>query len=109
MWVVGHGEEKRPADDDNIYNWFMNMRDLLAELEGKEFDFGPHSIRHSALQNLSDGSSYICRELGMTGGFPIEKLKLIANHENIDTTQHYLKDTSIDELAQMFNIKIDPN
>ena len=107
MWVVGEGENKHAADDGNIYNWFMSMRDLLAEIEGKEMDFGPHSIRHSALQNLSDNSSYICRELGMTSGFPIEKLKLIANHESVDTTQNYLKDTSIAELAQMFNIEID--
>lgn len=109
MWVVGNGENKKSADDDNIYNWFMSMRDLLSEIEGKEMNFNVHSLRHSCLQNLSENSHYVCKELGMTNGFPIEKLKLIANHENIDTTQHYLKDTSVDELAQMFNIKIDPN
>ena len=71
-----------------------------------EMDFNVHSLRHSCLQNLSDNSHYICQELGMEGGFPIAKLKLIAQHENIDTTQHYLKDTSVDELAEMFHIKI---
>jgi integrase len=106
MWIVGNDGNRRPADDNNIYNWFINIRDLLAELEGKGMDFNVHSLRHSSLQNLSDGSHYICRELGVEHGFPIEKLKLIANHENIDTTQHYLKDTSVDELAQMFSINI---
>ncbi len=106
LWVMGHGENKRPADGENIYEWFMHMRDLLAELEGKEMDFNVHSLRHSCLQNLSDCSHYVCQELGMTDGFPIAKLKLIANHENIDTTQHYLRDTSVDELAEMFHIKI---
>jgi integrase/recombinase XerD len=109
MWVVGCGDNKREADGENIYEWFMHIRKLLADLEGGEIDFNPHSIRHSCLQNLSDGSHYICKELGMEGGFPVEKLKLIANHENIDTTQHYLKDTSIDELAEMFFIKITNN
>jgi hypothetical protein len=41
----------------------------------------------------------------MTNGFPIEKLKLIANHESISTTQGYLKDNSIEELAETFGIK----
>jgi len=107
LWVFGSGVKKRPADCDHLYGWFMEMRDLLVELEGGQNDFNVHSIRHSCLQNLSDGSHYICRELGMTEGFPIAKLKLIANHDNIDTTQHYLKDTSIDELAGMFHIKIE--
>lgn len=106
LWIIGSGEHKRSADKNNIYEWFMYMRKLLTELEGKEMDFNPHSIRHSCLQNLSDGTHYVCKELGMTIGFPIEKLKLIANHENIDTTQHYLKDNSVDELAEMFGINI---
>jgi len=107
MWIIGEGDKKRSADCNNLYDWFMSMRDLLAELENKQFDFNVHSIRHSCLQNLSDNSHYICKELGMTDGFPIAKLKLIANHDNIDTTQHYLKDTSVDELAEMFHIKIE--
>lgn len=105
MWVIGSGNNKRPADSGNIYEWFMYMRKLLAEIEGKEFDFGPHSLRHSCLQNLSDGSHYILKELGVSG-FPVEKLKLLANHESISTTQGYLKDTSLDELQKMFNIEL---
>jgi len=106
MWTIGKGEHKREADKDNIYDWFMNIRDIFTEIEGKETEFNVHSMRHSSLQNLSDGSHYIAKELGMTSGFPIEKLKLIANHNDISTTSHYLKDNSVDELAEMFNIKI---
>jgi integrase len=106
MWIIGKGDHKREADKENIYDWFMNIRDILTEIEGKEIEFNVHSMRHSCLQNLSDGSHYICRELGMGTGFPIEKLKLIANHSDISTTSHYLKDNSVDELAEMFNIKI---
>jgi len=105
MWIIGTGEHKREADKENIYEWFMHMRELLSEIEDKEFDFNVHSLRHSCLQNLSDGSHYICRELGIKG-FPIEKLKILANHSDISTTSNYLKDTSIDELSEMFNIKI---
>lgn len=107
MWIIGSGENKRQAERENIYDWFVYMRELLSVMEKKEIDFNPHSIRHSSLQNFSDGSHYVCRELKMTTGFPIEKLRLLANHENVDTTQGYLKDTSLDELGAMFGIKIE--
>jgi len=106
LWILQNGKTKKEADGELLYDWFMYMRDLLEELEGRDFDFNPHSIRHSALQNMSDGTHYICKDLGMETGFPVEKLRLIANHSDITTTQGYLKDTSIDELASMFGIVI---
>ena len=106
LWVTGNGANKKPADPENLYEWFMVMRSILSELEGKEIDFNVHSIRHSALQNMSDNSHYICRELGMTTGFPIEKLKILANHNDISTTSNYLKDNSLDQLSEMFGITI---
>jgi integrase len=106
LWILQSGKNKKEADSELLYDWFMYMRDLLEEIEGKDFDFNPHSIRHSALQNMSDGTHYICKDLGMEAGFPVEKLRLIANHSDVSTTQGYLKDTSIDELANMFNISI---
>lgn len=107
MWIVCSGDKKKVASGENIYEWFIYMRDLFAEMEGKEMDFNVHSIRHSGLQNMSDGSHYICNELGMKDGFTLDKLKLIANHSDISTTSSYLKDNSIDELQEMFNIKIE--
>jgi len=107
LWVVGNGENRHVADKENIYEWFVSMRDILAEMEGKDMDFNPHSIRHSSLENLNKGTHYICRELGMTGGFPIEKLRLVANHSDISTTANYLKDNSVSEIESMFLIKID--
>ena len=107
MWIVGIDKIRKAATSENIYEWFMFMRKVLLELEGKEIEFNVHSLRHTCLQNLSDGSHYICRELGIEKGFPIEKLKLIANHSDVSTTSNYLKDNSIDELAEMFQIKIE--
>lgn len=105
LWVVGQGAERRAATSENLYQWVTEMRVHLSELQGHEIDFNPHSMRHSALANYSDGTHYVCRELGKAG-FPIEKLRLIAHHDKVDTTQHYLPDTSQDELETMFGIKM---
>ena len=90
-----------------LYDWFMDMRDLLYEISGDYIEFNVHSMRHACLQNFSDGTHYVLKELGMTEGFPIEKLKLLANHSSIETTSQYLRDNSIDELREMFGITID--
>lgn len=105
LWVIGTGANKRAANTDNLYQWFTEMRPLITELGGPGEDFTPHSMRHSALTNYGDGSHYVCRELGRTG-FPIEKLRLIAHHDSVGTTQSYLPDTSELELEEMFKISL---
>ena len=106
LFIFENKDGIHEASKDNLYDYFMKMKDVLKEIEGKEINFNPHSIRHSCLQNLSDGTHYVCRELGMDGGFPIEKLRLLANHSDVSTTASYLKDNSLDEISEMFNIKI---
>lgn len=103
LWVVGHGKEKRPATIQDLYDWFISMRKYLDSLNGKEINFTPHSMRHSALTNYSNGTHYVCRQMHIHG-FSIDKLRLIAHHDSINTTQSYLPDTSNDELEKMFNI-----
>jgi len=109
MWVLSRigDKNKKPASVESIYNWIIGLRDLFEELEGKELSFSPHSMRHSSLENFSDNSHYVCRELGMTEGFPLEKLKLIANHDSIETTASYLKNKDGEILEQMFGIKLE--
>lgn len=107
LWVVGEGDKKKAADRNSLYGWFVYIRKLLSEIEGKNIEFNPHSIRHSSLTNYQNGTHYVLRELGISEGFPIEKLKILAHHESVDTTQGYLPDTSNDELENMFGIKID--
>lgn len=105
LWTVGDGTERTAASSDHIYQWFTEMRSLIITLGGDGDNFTPHSMRHSALTNYGNGTHYVCRQLGR-GGFAIEKLRLIAHHDSIDTTQSYLPDTSEDELESMFGIKM---
>jgi integrase len=103
LWVIGEGENKRPADREYIYALFTDMRGQLTELHGHEVDFTPHCMRHSSLTNYGNGTHYICRQLGV-GGFTLDQLRQIAHHNSIDTTRDYLPDTSNDELQKMFGI-----
>jgi site-specific recombinase XerD len=106
LWVVGSDKKRRPASKKNLYDFFIYIRKLLEKIEEASIRLTPHSLRHSALQNLSDGTHYLCKEKNNGGGYEIEKLKLLANHSSIETTSNYLKDTKIDELESMFDISI---
>ena len=77
----------------------------MFEITGEEYLLNVHSFRHSALENFSIGTHWVCKELGIDS-VPIEKLKTIANHESIETTSSYLQDKSTQELENFFNIKI---
>ena len=55
---------------------------------------------------MSNGTHHTCRENNL-GAIPLEKLKSIANHNDISTTAGYLKDNSKTELEELFNIKIE--
>ena len=104
LWVVGK-KEKREVSYQTLYEWFVYMADLLHELIGEDIPFGPHSLRHSSLENLSNGTHYLLKELGVET-LELEQLKVYAHHSDISTTSSYLRDNSNDLLESTFGIKI---
>lgn len=104
LFIEVNNGPKRAAEPHDIYELFCPMRELL-NLQGTEADFGPHSMRHSALTNYQNGTHHVCRELGKAG-FSLDQLKLLAHHDSVETTEGYLPDRSIGELEGMFGIQI---
>ena len=104
LFVEDNNGPKRAAETHDIYEMFCPMREFL-DLRGAEIDFGPHSMRHSALQNYKNGSHHVCRALGKAG-FSLEQLQYLAHHESSQTTQSYLTDPTNSELEGMFGIQI---
>ena len=108
LWVYEAYGEKRQANSNKIYRMFMEIRDIFTELSGKEMKFNVHSMRHSALQNMADGTHYICVRKNL-GKLDLTILKNIANHEKVDTTEGYLKDDKFTVINDVFGIKIENN
>ncbi|MEI2420224.1 hypothetical protein V6O07_08115, partial [Arthrospira platensis SPKY2] len=85
-----------------LYIWVKTWRNIIKRKTGEYKEFNPHSFRHSALENYSDGTHYYSRQIGKK--FSLEALQLLANHSDISTTQGYLKDKSEDILMEEFGI-----
>lgn len=98
-------EDGKPASADVIYDWIIGWRKIYKDIFGKELNFNVHSFRHSSLENYANGSHEVCKKLKL-GKIPLEKLRLIANHSSIATTQGYLRDNSERELEELFHIKL---
>ena len=106
MWITGTGDNKKPVTSASLYEWCLFMNNILEKLEGKSIGFNVHSLRHSSLEEYSEGSHYVCKLLGKEDGFALEELQLLANHSSSDTTAGYLRDKKEEKLAQMFGINL---
>ena len=107
LWVKQVGDKKHEISGNTIYDWFVEMSKILSEIEGKNIEFSTHSFRHTALDNLSQGTHYMCEKLGKKDGFDISELKLLANHSDIATTMSYLKNRDEELLSSAFGVDLE--
>lgn len=107
LWVVGKGKNRHAVKYSTFYDWARMCGKVLHKKDGKKYKFGPHTFRHTALENFSDGTHYYSRhELGKSGGMSIDVLKSVAHHSDISTTQSYLQDKSIEEMENTFGVDL---
>lgn len=105
LWVINEGKEDvRPASYDNLYDWIIWLANLLSKMENEEIPFNPHSFRHSALENMRNGTHYVSVQIGRK--FTVEELAVYAHHTDISTTQSYFKKDDNNVLESMFGIKM---
>ena len=97
--------DKGEAAYMHIYNLVVSWRKDLLEITGKEYNVNPHSFRHSFVQNLLDGSHYLCREKDL-GSIPLEKIKSLCHHESSDTTLKYAMDNTNKDIEDLFGINL---
>lgn len=95
LWLTRSGE---PASYETLYAWVISWQKIL----DNEKNFNAHSYRHSALENYSTGEHYVAKKLGKK--FTIQELKLLAHHEDISTTDSYLRNKDEDMLLEAFGL-----
>lgn len=103
LWYAGDGDQRRARSYESFYVWVMKFRDILKEKTGEYIEINPHSLRHTSLTNYENGTHHTLKELGKDH-LPIEVLKVLANHNSIDTTQSYLPNKDDELLAEAFGL-----
>lgn len=107
LWYKNLNGEKVPIASDAIYERICSISKILSEVRGEECNIFPHTMRHSRLECLAQGTdTRLLDENGNPKKFPLEQVQIFAHHSDVSTTQSYLKDHSDDTINQMFGFSI---
>ena len=106
LWIKGSGENKEPISDPNVlYGRIVSISKILSEVRGKQCNIFTHTMRHSRLECLAQGTDErLLDENGRPRKYPLEQIQVFAHHSDVSTTQSYLKDHSEDTINSMFGI-----
>lgn len=104
LWIKGTGDKKEPISDSSVlYDRIVSISKILSEVRGEECNIFTHTMRHSRLECLSQGTDMrLLDENGNPKKFPLEQVQVFAHHSDPSTTQGYLKDHSEDTINSMF-------
>jgi site-specific recombinase XerD len=103
LWISGKGENKKPITYNAVYDRVVSISKVLSEIEGKEIEFFPHSLRHSRIECLLQGQDFrLLDENGKPKKFSLEQVQKMVNHSDPKTTQDYAKDHTDDVVDDMF-------
>lgn len=106
LWIKGSGANKAPISDSNVlYDRICSISNILSEIRGEKCHIFTHTMRHSRLECLSQGTdTRLLDKDGNPQKYSLEQIQIFAHHESSETTQSYLKDHSEDTINEMFGI-----
>lgn len=103
LWIKCSGNDKQPITGDALYDRVCSISKILSEIRGEECNIFPHTMRHSRLECLAQGTdTRLVDENGNIRKYPLEQVQVFAHHSDVSTTQSYLKDHSDDTINEMF-------
>ena len=107
LWIKGMGENKSPVTYDALYDRICSISKILSEIRGEECNIFPHTLRHSRLECLAQGTdARLIYKDGNIRKYSLEQVQIFAHHSDISTTQSYLKDHSEDTINEMFGFSV---
>lgn len=106
LWIKRENGINLPiANADVLYDRICSISKILSEVRGEECNIFTHTMRHSRLECLAQGTDIrLVDENGNPKKFPLEQIQVFAHHSDVGTTQGYLKDHSEEAINEMFGI-----
>ena len=103
LWYKQVGDKRYPVNSEVLYSRIVKCSKILSEIRGEEVDIFPHSIRHSRLECLIQGTDDRLKDKnGNNRKYTLNEVAILAHHESIETTQGYLKNHDLDIIDDMF-------
>lgn len=107
LWIKGAGDNKSEITYDVIYDRICSISKILSEIRGEQCNIFPHTLRHSRLECLAQGTDKrLIDSEGKLKKYSLEQVQVFAHHSDPSTTQSYLKDHSEDTINEMFGFSV---
>lgn len=103
IWLKKNGDYAK--NESTIRDWVKKLRHILTDIQGKETPFTPHSFRHTVIENMCNGTHYLCEKIGRP--FTLEEVQLIVHHKTTDMTKSYRKPRDNEVIFGLFGISLD--
>lgn len=87
-----------------LRGWVKDMYEILKEIDPSTPYFTPHSFRHTVIENLCNGTHYLCKKIGRK--LTIEEAQIIVHHKSIDMTKSYMKPKDGEIVFKLFGISL---
>ncbi len=105
LWIKGEGDNKTNVNNDSLYNRVVSISKILSEVRGEECNIFPHTMRHSRVESLLQGTDDRLKNTdGTNRKYTIDEVKVFCHHSDISTTASYARDHSEDTINDMFGI-----
>lgn len=103
LWIKGKGGDKSPITLDALYDRICSISNILSEIRGENCNIFLHTMRHSRLECLSQGTDLrLVDENNKPIKFELDKIMKFAHHSDVSTTQLYLMNHDDQEIDAMF-------
>lgn len=103
LWIKGSGDNKSTINKDALYDRMRSISKIFSEVRGEPCNIFMHTMRHSRLECLTQGTdTRVLDEDGNPKKFTLDKVKVVAHHESVQTTEGYLKCHDEDTINEMF-------
>ena len=107
LWYKNLNGKHEPVTADALYDRICSISNILSEVRGEKCNIFPHTMRHSRLECLAQGTdTRLVDENGNPKKFPLEQVQVFAHHSGIETTQSYLKNHDDDTINAMFGFEV---
>ena len=107
LWYKNLNGKREPVTADALYDRICSISNILSEVRGEKCNIFPHTMRHSRLECLAQGTdTRLVDENGNPKKFPLEQVQVFAHHSGIETTQSYLKNHDDDTINAMFGFEV---
>ena len=103
LWYRNEDGNKVEVTSKALYDRICSISKIVSDVRGEECNIFPHSLRHSRLECLAQGTdTRLLDENGNPRKFSLEQIQIFAHHSNVSTTQSYLKNHDDDAINEMF-------